>query len=76
LPNINHRFGYGDNTVNFGNFYPVACVYENGKGFIQDLYHSNGDPFYSECSNYEVEIMQRKDFNQFRYQCKIKPVKN
>jgi len=27
-------------------------------------------------SNYEVEIMQRKDFNQFRYQCKIKPVKN
>lgn len=56
LPNINHRFGYGENTINFGNFYPVACVYENGKGFIQDLYNSNGDPFYSEVANYSVEI--------------------
>ncbi len=56
LPNINHRFGYGANTINFGNFYPIACVYENGKGFVQDLYHSNGDPFYSESANYKVEI--------------------
>ncbi len=61
MPNINHRFGYGDNTVNFGNFYPVACVYENGKGFIQDLYHSNGDPFYSEVANYNVEIIYPED---------------
>lgn len=30
LPNVNHRFGYGDNTINLGNFYPIACVYENG----------------------------------------------
>lgn len=56
LPNINHRFGYGENTINFGNFYPIACVYEEGKGVIQELYHSNGDPFYSDCSNYEVKI--------------------
>lgn len=56
LPNVNHRFGYGENTINFGNFYPIVCVYEDGKGFAQSLYHSNGDPFYSECSNYEVDI--------------------
>ncbi len=56
LPNVNHRFGYGDNTINFGNFYPIACVYEDGKGFVTDLYHSNGDPFYSDCSNYSVTI--------------------
>ena len=56
LANINHRLGYGDNTINLGNFYPIACVYENGKGFSQSLYHSNGDPFYSECANYEVTI--------------------
>ena len=56
LPNINHRFGYGENTVNFGNFYPIACVYENGKGFVHDLYHSNGDPFNSDVANYNVTI--------------------
>lgn len=56
LPNINHRFGYGENTINVGNFYPVACVYENGKGFVQDLYNSNGDPFYSEVASYKVKI--------------------
>jgi len=62
LPNINHRFGYGDNTVNFGNFYPIACMYEEGVGFMQELYHSNGDPFYSDVSNYEVEIAFNSNF--------------
>ena len=56
LANINHRLGYGENTINFGNFYPVACVYESGKGFATNLYHSNGDPFYSEIANYFVTI--------------------
>ena len=55
LPNINHRFGYGNDTVNLGNFYPIACVYENGE-FQTDLYHYNGDPFYSEMANYEVSF--------------------
>ena len=62
LPNINHRFGYGENTVNFANFYPIACVYENGKGFVTDLYNSNGDPFYSDISNYEVSIRYNNKF--------------
>lgn len=56
LANINHRLGYGANTINLGNFYPIICMYESGKGFKTDLYHSNGDPFYSECANYEVTI--------------------
>lgn len=55
LPNCLHRFGYGENTYNFGNFYPVACVYENGS-FKTDAYGSNGDPFYSEMANYDVTI--------------------
>lgn len=55
LPNINHRFGYGDNTINLGNFYPIACVYEDGN-FKTDLYHYNGDPFYSEMANYNVSV--------------------
>ncbi len=58
IPNINHRFGYGESTINIGNFYPIACVYEGGEGggFKHDGYHYNGDPFYSEMANYNVEI--------------------
>lgn len=61
LPNIKHRFGYGENTANFGNFYPVACVYENSE-FKTDLYSSNGDPFYSECASYNVEVVYDESF--------------
>ncbi|MDD4276108.1 MAG: M1 family metallopeptidase, partial [Clostridia bacterium] len=53
LPNINHRFGYGANTINLGNWYPIACVYENGEFFTKP-YSYNGDPFYSEIANYKV----------------------
>ncbi len=56
LANINHRLGYGENTINLGNFYPIICMYESGTGFKTDLYHSNGDPFYSECADYDVSI--------------------
>ena len=63
LANVNHRLGYGNNTTNFGNFYPVLCVYEEGEGFKTDLYHSNGDPFYSEQANYEVEICYPSSFS-------------
>lgn len=55
LPNINHRFGYGNNAINLGNFYPIACMYENGE-FVTNPYSPNGDPFYSELSNYLVKI--------------------
>lgn len=61
LANINHRLGYGANTINFGNFYPIFAVYESGKGFSTSLYHSNGDPFYSECADYDVTISYPKD---------------
>ena len=55
IPNIHHRFGYGENTINLGNFYPILCVIENGKFVIQP-YSSNGDPFYSDLANYKVVI--------------------
>ena len=61
LPNCNHRFGYGENTYNFGNFYPIACVYENGS-FREDVYGSAGDPFYSQMANYDVCICCDKSF--------------
>lgn len=55
IPNMKHRFGYGENTVNIANFYPIACVYENG-GWCTEPYHHNGDPFYSDMANYKVKI--------------------
>ena len=58
LPKVAHRFGYTDNAVCFGNWYPVACVYDNG--WVQDVYCTNGDPFYSEMANYSVEITYPK----------------
>ena len=61
LPNINHRFGYGENVCNVGNFYPILCVYENGE-FSVEPYSQNGDPFYSDMSNYYVEITYPSNF--------------
>lgn len=54
LANINHRLGYGEKTVNFGTFFPIACVYENG--FVRNGFSSSGDPFYSDVSNFEVKV--------------------
>ena len=54
LANVYHRLGYGDNAVNFGNFYPILCVYDDG--FVKNSFASNGDPFYSDIANYNVQI--------------------
>lgn len=56
VPNTNHRFGWGENAVNFANFYPIACTYREGDGFCTDDYMANGDPFYSDVANYSVTI--------------------
>jgi len=60
LANINHRLGYGENTINCGNFFPIACVYENG--FVKNGFASNGDPFYSDVSDFDVIINYPKDY--------------
>ncbi len=54
LANIRHRLGVGNNTINFGNFFPIACVYDNG--FVKNDFSMSGDPFYSDVSNFEVKI--------------------
>lgn len=55
LPEGNYRYAKGVDTVNLGNFYPVLCVYENGE-FYECEYYPIGDPFYSEVSDYNVNI--------------------
>ena len=55
LANCTHRLGYFDNNINLGNWYPVLCVYEAG-AYVANPYYSVGDPFYSECANYCVQL--------------------
>lgn len=53
---IGDRFGYGRNTFNLGNFFPIAAVYQNG-GWDKHPYDEKGDAFYSETGNFDVEII-------------------
>ena len=55
LPNCTHRFGYYENNINLANFYPILAVRQNGE-WDMTPYYSSGDPFYSVCSNYYVDI--------------------
>lgn len=59
IPNCLHRFGYGDNTINVANFYPIMAVYDGEWNL--DPYDSNGDPFYSDVANYDVTISAPSD---------------
>ncbi|HWR61149.1 MAG TPA: M1 family aminopeptidase [Clostridia bacterium] len=53
---IGDRFGYGGNTFNLGNFFPIAAVYEDGS-WDKHPYDEKGDAFYSETGNFDVEII-------------------
>ncbi len=61
IPNSTHRFGWWQNNINLGNWYPIACVYENGE-FDMSPYFSTGDPFYSSVANYEVKLSYPKKY--------------
>lgn len=55
LPNCMGRMGYGENTVNIANWYPILSVFDKN-GWNLDPYYSIGDPFYSEVAKYNVKI--------------------
>ncbi len=55
LAKVNHRTGVTANTVNLGNFYPVLCAYST-EGFTECPYYYCGDPFLSECADYNVTL--------------------
>lgn len=61
LANTPHRLGYTEKCVNLGNWFPIACVYENGS-FATYAYYSNGDPFYSEAANFYVDLTLNSDY--------------
>jgi hypothetical protein len=61
IPPAGERFGYGEGNINMGNWYPVAAVYD-ADGWNLDKYYSIGDPFYSDSSNYIVNIKAPKEY--------------
>lgn len=55
LANVIARTGYNADTINLANFYPILCgIDENG--FYECVYYSEGDPYFSDCSDYKVTI--------------------
>lgn len=61
LPTTKDRFGYGDRVINCGNWYPIACVYDENGWNLDSYYKLGGDPFYSDVANYNVKINTDKD---------------
>lgn len=55
IPEARDRIGYYDGSYIFGNWYPIAAIYDN-TGWNLDAFYSIGDPFYSEASDYKVKI--------------------
>ncbi len=53
------RTGINVDTVNLANFYPILCGTENG-AFYECVYYANGDPFFSEPSDYSVTFTRDK----------------
>ena len=56
LPNSCGRFGYGQDTINITNWFPIACVYDK-KGWNTKSYETIGDPFYSDINDFKVKIL-------------------
>jgi len=56
LPEGEFRFGYYKELISLMNWYPILAVYEGGKWSL-GLYQGVDDPFYSEISSYEVEVI-------------------
>lgn len=61
LPLMEERFGYNKDTMNLGNWYPVLSVYDKD-GWSREPYYEFGDPFYTDISNYDVDISVEKEW--------------
>jgi len=55
LPNSVGRMGYGENTVNIANWYPILSVLDKN-GWNLEPYYSIGDPFYSDVAEYHITM--------------------
>lgn len=61
LASVNHRTGITKHTVNLGNFYPILCGIKED-AFVETAYYADGDPFYSDCADYKVNLTLPKEY--------------
>ena len=61
LAQVNHRTGVTKKTVNLCNFFPILCGFKKG-GFYENVYCSQGDPFYSDCADYKISLTLPKEY--------------
>ena len=61
LAKVIARTGINDETVNLANFYPILCGIEDG-AFYECVYYANGDPFFSDPSDYTVTFTRDKKY--------------
>ncbi|MGL6105531.1 M1 family metallopeptidase [Romboutsia sp.] len=61
IPNSEGRFGYGKSTINVTNWFPIACVNDE-RGWNAKGYEAVGDPFYSETSDFKVNLLIPKKY--------------
>ena len=47
------RLGVNEKTVNLAEFYPILCGIDKD-GFYECVYYSVGDPYFSDCADYDV----------------------
>ncbi len=55
IPLSRDRVGYYEGSYIFGNWYPIAAVYDDS-GWNLDPFYNIGDPFYSDIADYNVKI--------------------
>ncbi len=56
IPHCAHRFGTDGSTWLLGNALPILSVWQDG-AWRDDAYSAIGEPFISECANYEVTLI-------------------
>jgi len=61
IPKNRDRYGYYNDVISLGNWCPILAVYDD-EGWHKDPFIPIGDPFYSDSSIYEVEIMLPEDY--------------
>lgn len=61
LANVIARTGYNEKTINLANFYPILCGIDQN-GFYECVYYANGDPYFSECADYEVTFCASSEY--------------
>ncbi|HET7658438.1 MAG TPA: M1 family metallopeptidase [Bacillales bacterium] len=55
VPNQEDRFGWYQNTVSLGNWFPILAVYDN-EGWNLDPYYPYGESFYSLTGDFDVTL--------------------